>query len=74
MYQCDSCRLSNRFEGDFTTVSAGEVAVDLAVCGYDIETARLPRMYAAEQKYSAGLCPGIALEQGTMFPELMSEY
>ena len=74
MFQCDSCRLNNRFEGDFTTVSAGEVAVDLAVCGFETSTTRLPRMYAVDQNYSAGLCPGQALEKGTMFPELISSY
>ena len=74
MYDCASCRLNGRFDDSYTTVSAGEVAIDLAACGYEPSSTRLPRMYAADQNYSSGLCPGMALEKGTMFPELISEY
>ncbi len=73
MFECNSCRLAMGGDG-FTTIAAGEVAVDLAVCGYETDSARLPQMRAADQNYSAGLCPGMSLEKGTMFPELISEY
>ncbi len=74
MFECDSCRLNGYCEGGSTTVNAGEAAVDLGLCGYETASVKLPRIYAADQKYSSGLCPGIALEKGTMFPELVSEY
>ena len=73
MFQCDSCRLGG-YDGDQTTVPAGEVAVDIAVCGYGAGAYELPKVNAADQNYNAGFCPGVALEKGTMFPELVSEY
>ncbi|MBR0135654.1 MAG: hypothetical protein IJM18_05590 [Clostridia bacterium] len=73
MYDCSSCRITGRYDG-FTTVSAGDASVGLAACGYEASAVRLPKMIAVDQKYSSGLCPGMALEKGTMFPELISEY
>ena len=73
MFQCDSCRIGG-YDGDLTTVAAGEAAVELAVCGYETRAAGLPKILAADQNYRSGLCPGRALEKGTMFPELISEY
>ena len=73
MFECSSCRFSLDGEG-FTTVAAGEVSAGLAACGYETTAAKLPRVFAADQYYSAGLCPGMSLEKGTMFPERVSEY
>ena len=56
------------------TVPAGEVAVSLAVCGYKTDLRRLPSVEVEDQVYSSGLCPGCALEKGTLFPELVSSY
>ena len=69
-----SCSLCGPRDCQATTVPAGEVAVSLAVCGYETAVQRLPRLIAAEQSYSSGLCPSCALEKGTLFPELVSEY
>lgn len=74
MYECDICRLDIGNEGGMTTVSAGEAATELGACGYAAQSLRLPRIYAADQSYTVGLCPGLSLEKGTMFPELISEY
>lgn len=73
MFQCNSCRIAAD-GGSFATVKAGEVEADLAICGYETESAKLPRLTAAPQNYSAGFCPGVSLEKGTMFPELADEY
>ncbi|MBR4657794.1 MAG: hypothetical protein IKP26_00875 [Clostridia bacterium] len=73
MFECDSCRLTDP-AGGLTTLKAGEAAADMAACGYRTAYEKLPRAYFADQSYSAGLCPGIAPEKGTMFPELVSEY
>ncbi len=72
MFECNSCRIDGA--KGLTTVTAGEVPVALAACGYEPSITRLPKLMAADQTYSAGLCPGSALEKGTMFPELVSEY
>lgn len=69
-----SCSLCGPRDCQATTVPAGEAAVNLAVCGYETTLKRLPRLVAAEQIYSAGLCPACSLEKGTLFPELVSEY
>ncbi|MBO6060510.1 MAG: hypothetical protein J6P98_00130 [Clostridia bacterium] len=74
MYVCSSCRLDGRTECDFSTVTAGDVSVGLAMCGYEPAAVRLPRVSAADQNYSAGLCPNCALSVGTMFPELADSY
>ena len=74
MCECNTCRVDFSNSDGFTTVSAGEVSVDLAVCGYETASVKLPKMIAVNQNYSAGLCPGLALDKGTMFPELISEY
>ncbi|MCR5808688.1 MAG: spore coat associated protein CotJA [Clostridiales bacterium] len=73
MYICDSCRV-NGAECSGTTVPAGGVSVGLSVCGYETVRMQLPKLIAVDQNYSSGLCPGCALEKGTMFPELVSEY
>ena len=69
-----SCSLCGPRDCQSTTVPAGEAAVNLAVCGWETTKKRLPRLTAAEQIYSSGLCPSCALEKGTLFPELVSEY
>lgn len=74
MYICNSCRLDGMAECEENTVQAGDAANGLSGCGYDTVSARLPRLYAQDQKYSSGFCPNCALEKGTMFPELVSEY
>lgn len=73
MYMCNSCRLSAA-ERDCASVPAGEVAAGLGSCGFETPGQTLPRLTAADQVYSSGFCPGCALEKGTMFPELVSEY
>lgn len=74
MYICNSCRLNCDAESDGTTVPAGGAANGLSVCGYESAEMRLPRLYAADQRYSSGFCPNHALMKGTAFPELVSEY
>lgn len=74
MYICNSCRMDGMSEGKGVTVPAGEVGIGLAACGYETGTTRLPSLIAADQVYSSGLCPGAALEEGTMFPELIRVY
>ena len=74
MYVCNSCRIDGKTVCDLSAVSAGDVSVGLAVCGYEPKVTSLPKLKAVDQNYSAGLCPGCALEKGTMFPELISEY
>lgn len=69
-----SCSLCGPRDCQSTTVPAGEVAVSLAVCGYETALQRLPKVTVTEQVYSSGLCPNCALAKGTMFPELVSEY
>ena len=71
MFEYNSCRLSSG-GGDRVTIPAGEVSSELAVCGF--EPQRLFGAYPAGGRYTAGLCPGVSLEKGTMFPELISEY
>ena len=53
---------------------AGSMVVSLAACGYSTDLQRLPFVSVEEQVYSSGLCPGCALEKGTLFPELVSRY
>ena len=74
MYICNSCRINGTAGCEDEVVSAGEVSSGLSVCGYETAKARLPRLIAADQRYSSGFCPNCALEKGTMFPELVSEY
>ena len=74
MYVCSTCRLDGKAECDFSAVNAGEAAYGLAMCGYEPAAIRLPFMYAADQKYQAGLCPNCAMASGTMFPELADDY
>lgn len=69
-----SCSLCGPRDCQSSAVPAGEVAVSLAVCGYETAMLPLPRVSMTEQIYSSGLCPNCALEKGTMFPELVSEY
>ena len=74
MYICTSCRLNGMTDCGGETVQAGGVTGGLSVCGYETAAAQLPKLFAAEQRYSSGFCPNCALEKGTMFPELVSEY
>lgn len=74
MYICNSCRINGRAECDGDVISAGEVSSGLSVCGYETAAAKLPKLAAADQRYSAGFCPNCALEKGTLFPELVSDY
>jgi hypothetical protein len=60
-------------DGGSATVPAGNVSAGLSVCGYEAAGMGLPELSAADQVYSSGLCPGLALEKGTMFPELINE-
>ncbi len=69
-----SCSLCGRQGCQMNAVPAGEVAVSLAVCGYETAPVKLPKMVFAEQRYKTGLCPACAREKGTLFPELISEY
>lgn len=69
-----SCGLCGMRDCSSAAVPAGEVAVNLAVCGYETAVQRLPKVIITEQTYSTGLCPNCALAKGTMFPELVSEY
>ena len=73
MYICNSCRIDGMLDSGAPTVQAGEVSVGLAVCGYEAAGMGLPELKAAGQVYSSGLCPGLALEKGTMFPELINQ-
>ncbi len=74
MYICNSCRMNGMAECEDDVVSAGEVSSGLAACGYETATMRLPKLVALDQRYEAGFCPNCALEKGTLFPELVSEY
>ncbi len=74
MYICNSCRLDGMAEDKMMTVPAGEAGTGLAACGYEPASMRLPSLTAKDQVYSAGLCPCNALEEGSMFPELIREY
>ena len=74
MYICSSCRLNGAAECEGETVEAGYVTNGLSVCGYETAKSRLPRLDPADQRYSSGFCPNCALDRGTMFPELVSEY
>lgn len=74
MYVCSTCRLDGKAECDFSAVNAGEAAYGLSMCGYEPAAIKLPRLTAADQNYSAGLCPNCAISSGTMFPELIDEY
>ena len=56
------------------TVPAGAVVNGLTGCGYPAELTRLPVTYIRPQDYREGMCPGDALEAGTMFPELCDQY
>lgn len=69
-----SCSLCGARDCQGVTVPAGEVSVSLSVCGYEAAVQRLPKLAAAEQIYTSGLCPDCALAKGTLFPELVSEY
>lgn len=74
MNTCSMCRVCG-LNGDFpATLPAGEVTVQLGVCGYETAGTELPKLTAADQVYSSGYCPGTALERGTMFPELYNRY
>lgn len=74
MYICNSCRIDGTAECMENTVPAGDAANGLSGCGYEHAAARLPRLYAADQRYSSGFCPDCALQKGTLFPELVSVY
>ena len=69
-----SCSLCGEHGCQSNTVPAGDVAVSLAVCGYEKAVQRLPRVEIADQDYTSGLCPECALGMGTLFPELISRY
>lgn len=74
MYVCNSCRISGEAELNGAVVPAGGVEHGLSACGYEAAVMKLPRLIAVDQNYNAGFCPNCALEKGTMFPELVSEY
>ncbi|MDD3400182.1 MAG: spore coat associated protein CotJA [Eubacteriales bacterium] len=56
------------------TVAAGEVCTDNACPLYENGSCRLATIYFPSQTYRAGYCPGEALQKGTLFPELVSNY
>ncbi len=69
---CTTCASMVRSGNDLDTVAAGEACSSNACgLGYLAGEQRLATIQFPIQEYMEGFCPNEALEQGTLFPELV---
>jgi len=69
---CTTCASMVRGGAEYDTVAAGEAcSSDVCGLGYPIGGQRLATIQFPIQQYMEGFCPNEALEQGTLFPELV---